>query len=70
MRYLDKLGEDISKKKIRQRVEVYLYDDKGRVLASRKQEGHSNNVENSWKFPGGGLEGSAGINETAKREAL
>ena len=70
MRYLDKLGADISKNKIRQRVEVYLYDDKGRVLASRGQEGHSNNVENSWKFPGGGLEGSAGINETAKREAL
>ena len=70
MRYLNKLGEDISKKKIRQRVEVYLYDDKGRVLASKKQEGHSNNVENSWKFPGGGLEGSAGVNETAKREAL
>jgi 8-oxo-dGTP pyrophosphatase MutT (NUDIX family) len=70
MRFLDKLGEAIDKKKIRPRVEVYLYDDKGRVLASRAQEGHSNNVPTSWKFPGGGVEGSAGVNETAKREAL
>ena len=70
MNILQKLGEAIDKKKIRPRVEVYLYDDKGRVLASRGQEGHSNNVANSWKFPGGGIESKAGINDTAKREAL
>ncbi len=70
MKFLDKLGEDISTKKIRKRVEMYLYDDKGRVLASREQDGHSNNVATSWKFPGGGIEGRAGINNTAKREAL
>ncbi len=70
MKVLQKIGEAIDKKKIRPRVEVYLYDDKGRVLASRGQEGHSNNVANSWKFPGGGIESNAGINHTAKREAL
>jgi 8-oxo-dGTP pyrophosphatase MutT (NUDIX family) len=70
MELLDKLGEAIDKNKIRPRVEVYLYDDKGRVLASRGQEGHSNNVSTSWKFPGGGIESDAGINETARREAL
>jgi 8-oxo-dGTP pyrophosphatase MutT (NUDIX family) len=67
MIYLDKLAEELN---IRPRVELYLYDDMGRVLASKLQDGHSNSSSTSWKFPGGGIEEEATINQTAKREAM
>jgi 8-oxo-dGTP pyrophosphatase MutT (NUDIX family) len=68
MRYLEKIAEEL---RIRPRVELYLYDNQGRVLASRAQNTHTQTSANpSWKFPGGGIEGDATINDTAKREAL
>jgi 8-oxo-dGTP pyrophosphatase MutT (NUDIX family) len=69
MNYLNKIAELL---KIRPRVEVFLYDKDGRVLASKSQDSHdsSNSSSKTWKFPGGGIEGTSSVNETARREAL
>lgn len=69
MKYLDKIAEQL---RIRPRVEVFLYDREGRVLASKSQDSHDQKggSDKTWKFPGGGVEDNASINETARREAL
>ena len=69
MKYLDKIAEQL---RIRPRVEVFLYDKDGRVLASKSQDSHDQKggSTKTWKFPGGGIEDNASVNATARREAL
>jgi 8-oxo-dGTP pyrophosphatase MutT (NUDIX family) len=47
---------------LRPKVDVFIYDDLGRVLAER----HGN----SWKFPGGGIDPGENATSAARREAL
>lgn len=49
-------------KRYRNRVMLFIHDDKGRVLVSKKPDGN-------FDFPGGGTDGQA-VDEAAKREAL
>jgi 8-oxo-dGTP pyrophosphatase MutT (NUDIX family) len=46
----------------RPRVELFIHDGKGNVLANRSDKG--------WQFPGGGIEEGQDIFEAARREAL
>lgn len=64
--FIKKLGEaQISKKAAeayRPRVELFIHDGKGNVLANKSDKG--------WQFPGGGVEDGQDLFEAAKREAL
>lgn len=53
-----------SEDKLRKRVDLFVYDDKGRVLVGDSR--YHNNV----MFPGGGVDDGLSIDQAARREAL
>jgi 8-oxo-dGTP pyrophosphatase MutT (NUDIX family) len=56
--YMEKEAEGV----YRPRVELFLHDGKGNVLANKSDKG--------WQFPGGGIEEGQDIFDAARREAL
>lgn len=68
-------GKDRSKlseeKRYRPKVQALLYDDLGRILASKSQaEGSGLRAYPNYKFPGGGVEPGESLVEAARKELL
>ncbi|MBM4360867.1 MAG: NUDIX hydrolase, partial [Deltaproteobacteria bacterium] len=60
---------EIDGKYYRPRVQTYLYDKRGRILASRSQA-TSPGAYDSYKFPGGGIEPNEDVLDAARKELL
>jgi 8-oxo-dGTP pyrophosphatase MutT (NUDIX family) len=64
-------GVRVGRKLYRPKVQTFMYDDKGRILAAKSQgAGSGLRAYSNYKFPGGGVEAGENISEAARKELL
>lgn len=61
----------VGRKVYRPKVQAFMYDNQGRILAAKSQgSGSGLRAFNNYKFPGGGVEKGESITEAARKELL
>jgi 8-oxo-dGTP pyrophosphatase MutT (NUDIX family) len=67
----ERAGVRVGRKLYRPKVQAFMYDDQGRILAAKSQAAGSGlRAYSNYKFPGGGVEPGENIPEAARKELL
>lgn len=67
----EEAGIRVGRKLYRPKVQAFMYDDRGRILAAKSQaSGSGLRAYSNYKFPGGGVEPGENIPEAARKELL